>query len=111
MSVGEDLAVSLGESAGEWVEPLLAASADHRQVRIRYFSFGRDQESDRVIHPFRVFSEMGNWYVQGHCRQAGGVRVFRIDRIKSLEVLGELFEPPEDVSSPSAFEARDTDPG
>ena len=110
VSVGEDLAVSLGESAGEWVEPLLAASADCHHVQIRYFSFGRGQESDRVIHPYRVFSEMGNWYVQGHCEQAGGVRVFRIDRIRSLEVMESVFAPPDETGSPSAFQARDTDP-
>ena len=110
VSVGEDLAVSLGESAEEWVEPLLAASADCHHVQIRYFSFGRGQESDRVIHPYRVFSEMGNWYVQGHCQQAGGVRVFRIDRIRSLEVMESVFAPPDETGSPSAFQARDTDP-
>ena len=110
VSVGEDLAVSLGESAGEWVEPLLEAVADLRQVRIRYFSFGRGQESDRVVHPYRVFSEMGNWYLQGHCLQAGGVRVFRIDRIRSLEALEEFFDPPGETRQPSAFEARSSDP-
>ena len=110
VSVGEDLAVSLGDSTDEWVEPLLGAAAGRRQVRILYFSFGRGQESDRVIHPFRVFSEMGNWYVQGHCHQAEGVRVFRIDRIRSLEVLDSFFEPPDEARAPSAFEARDSDP-
>lgn len=110
VSVGEDLAVSLGESADQWVEPLLAAVADCHHVQIRYFSFGRGQESDRVIHPHRVFSEMGNWYVQGHCEQAGGKRVFRIDRIRSLQVMESVFAPPDETVSPSAFQARDTDP-
>ena len=110
VSVGEDLAVKLGESAEEWVEPLLAAAADRRQVRIRYFSFGRGQESDRVVHPYRVFSEMGNWYMQGHCEQAGGVRVFRIDRIRSLDELEEFFDPPDETHRRSAFEARSSDP-
>ncbi len=110
VSMGEDLAVSLGDSADEWVEPLLAAAAGRREVRIRYFSFGRGQVSDRVIHPLRVFSEMGNWYVQGHCQQASGVRVFRIDRIRSLEVLETHFDPPDEAGAPSAFEARETDP-
>ena len=110
VSMGEDLAVSLGESADEWVEPLLAAATGRREVRIRYFSFGRGQESDRVIHPFRVFSEMGNWYVQGHCQQASGVRVFRIDRIRSLEVLETHFDPTDEAGAPSAFEAREGDP-
>lgn len=110
VSVGEDLAVSLGESAGELVEPLLEAVEDRRQVRIRYFSFGRGQESDRVVYPYRVFSEMGNWYLLGDCQQAGGVRVFRIDRIRSLEALEAFFDPPVETRQPSAFEARLNDP-
>ena len=110
VSVGEDLAVSLGASADEWVEPLLGAATDHCQVRIRYFSYGRGQESERIIHPFRVFSDLGNWYVQGHCQQAGGVRVFRVDRIRSLQVLDTIFEPPDEAGTPSAFEARAGDP-
>ena len=110
VSVGEELAVKLGESAEEWVDPLLAATADRRQVRIRYFSFGRGQESDRVVHPYRVFSEMGNWYLEGHCQQAGGVRMFRIDRIRSLETLEASFEPPDETYKRSAFEARSSDP-
>ncbi len=110
VSVGEDLAVSLGDSSDEWVEPLLAAAADRRRVKIRYFSFGRGQESDRVIHPYRVFSEMSNWYVQGHCQQAGGVRIFRIDRIRSLEVLEAVFTPPVETGMPSAFQPRQADP-
>ncbi len=110
VSVGKDLAVSLGESAGEWVEPLLGAAADRRHVWIRYFSYGRGRESERVIHPHRVFSESGNWYVQGHCQQADGVRVFRIDRIRSLQVLEAVFEPPDETRPPSAFQARPGDP-
>ena len=110
VSVGEDLAVSLGEAADQWVDPLLAAAADRRQVDIRYFSFGKGQESDRVIHPYRVFSEMGNWYVQGHCQKAEGVRVFRIDRIRRLDVLEDRFDPPDEVGVPAAFVANDDDP-
>ena len=110
VSVGEDLAVSLGESAEEWVEPLLGAARERRQVRIRYFSFGKGQESDRVIHPLRVFSESGNWYVRGHCQKAGGERVFRVDRIRSLDVLESQFEPPDEAVAPSAFQAREGDP-
>ncbi len=110
VNLGEDLAVSLGSSADHWVEPLVAAASACRQVRISYFSFGRGQESERVIHPLRVFSEQGNWYVQGDCRKAGGVRVFRIDRIRALEVLDATFDPPEETGVPTAFQAKDSDP-
>ncbi|WP_420638101.1 helix-turn-helix transcriptional regulator [Candidatus Poriferisocius sp.] len=110
VSVGEDLVVSLGDSADEWVEPLLGAARGRRQVHVRYFSFGRGQETDRVIHPYRVFSEMGNWYVHGYCEQALGVRVFRLDRIRHLEVLEATFDPPRETGIPTAFQANPSDP-
>jgi len=110
ISVGDDLDVNLGESADDWIPPLLGAAQDRRRVRMRYFSFGRGQVSDRVVHPYRVFSEMGNWYVQGHCQKADGVRIFRVDRIRALEVLDEAFDPPDEAAAPSAFQARDDDP-
>ena len=41
-----------------------------------------------------VFSTLGNWYLRAFCHLAGAERVFRIDRIRTLEVQDDHFEPP-----------------
>ena len=47
----------------------------------------------REVEPWSVFTTLGNWYVSGYCRSAEAERVFRIDRIRSVERTGDSFEP------------------
>ena len=49
----------------------------------------------RDIEPWAVVTTLGNWYVQGHCRMVDPERVFRVDRIRQMEVLDEEFERPQ----------------
>jgi proteasome accessory factor C len=78
-----DLAGSLGEAArrGE-------------VVRLTYTSLGRGDTTVRDVEPWRVFTTLGNWYLSGWCRLAGGERVFRLDRIREAVPSGERFAPP-----------------
>ncbi len=79
---------------------LRQAGADQQVVRISYRSLSREEETVREVEPWTVFTTLGNWYVQGHCRLARGERVFRMDRIRDLEVLDETFERPAGVPEP-----------
>lgn len=79
---------------------LKSAAADQQVIRIRYRSMGRETETVREIEPWAVVSTLGNWYVQAFCRLVGGERVFRVDRIRDLEVLDERFQRPEAPTEP-----------
>ena len=79
---------------------LRQAAADQQVVKISYRSLSREEETVREVEPWTVFTTLGNWYVQGHCRLAGGERVFRIDQIKNLDVLNEKFVRPASVPEP-----------
>ena len=52
------------------------------------------------IEPWAVFATMGNWYVTGHCRLAGGERVFRVDRVRTARLTGERFTPRTSAPAP-----------
>jgi proteasome accessory factor C len=69
-------------------------------VRIRYAAISSGAVSDREIEPHAVFSTLGNWYVTGHCRQAGDRRTFRIDRIQEAATTDESFAKPAEVPDP-----------
>jgi len=58
-------------------------------VDITYYSFARDERSERRIEPIRFFSDQGNWYVAAFCHLADALRVFRLDRIERLEITDE----------------------
>lgn len=101
------LAVDLGPEPGH-VDTLRTAARDGRVVRIEYTSLGTGETTERDIEPWTVFSSLGNWYVNGHCRLAEAERLFRLDRIRSLSATPDEFEPPttahvpERLYSPSA---------
>jgi proteasome accessory factor C len=86
---GQAMAVHLGDAATATLERLRTAIRDGRQVRIDYYSFGRDERSERDVDPHRVWAEGGSWYLAGHCHKAEGSRVFRLDRMAEVQVLDE----------------------
>ncbi|MET0565458.1 MAG: WYL domain-containing protein [Acidimicrobiia bacterium] len=79
---------------------LKSAATERRVVRITYRSLTHEEETMRDIEPWAVVTTLGNWYVQGHCRMVDAERVFRVDRIRQMEVLEEVFERPTGLTEP-----------
>ncbi|MDH3682684.1 MAG: WYL domain-containing protein [Acidimicrobiia bacterium] len=113
VGVGPDdaLDIHLGHAEATMLDTLRGAATRGTEVAILYYSYGRDERTSRTIVPWRVFADGGSWYVHGWCNLAGGERVFRIDRIESLEVLDTFSDhrPPEDYES-VVFQPRADDP-
>lgn len=98
MGDGAD-AISIEIGSGmETLDRLREAVTDQKVVRIRYRSLSKETETERDIEPWSVFTTLGNWYVQGHCRMVDAERVFRVDRIRSAETLDDEFERPEGIT-------------
>jgi proteasome accessory factor C len=66
------------------------------QLRIRYRSPARDEVTERLIVPRQVFTDRGQWYVSADDGRTGEVRTFRIDRIESIEPMGDAVAPGDD---------------
>lgn len=90
------LEIRLGDAPEEAMAVLRQAAAEHRQVHIDYYSYGRDLRTERTIDPARFFSDEGQWYVAGYCHLAQADRVFRVDRIRKATLLDTTFDPPTD---------------
>jgi proteasome accessory factor C len=102
-----DIDVS-GDSAN--LAALKTAAAEQRVTRITYRSLGKETETVRDIEPWALVNTLGNWYVQGFCRLVEAERVFRVDRIRDLEVGEERFERPESLTEPEiAYTPSDED--
>jgi proteasome accessory factor C len=94
----DDSTVAVALDQTERLLPMLhRAIADTRAVRMRYYSASRDEVSERTVDPLRVFEADGRHYVEGWCRQAEGMRVFRLDRIEDAALLDERASIPEGV--------------
>lgn len=94
----EALDVELGQAAPDLLEALRHATAQHRKLRLDYYSFGRDGRSQRTVRPWNVFSSAGHWYLRGWCEKVEAERLFRVDRIVGADELDERFEPEKSTS-------------
>lgn len=52
-----------------------------------------NKTTSRVIEPFALLSTQENWLLVAWCRLRKEFRYFRLDRIKSMEILSEKFTP------------------
>lgn len=98
----EDMLVVDMDAEPELAATLREAAAAGRVVEIEYTNLARGEHTEREIEPWLVYASAGNWYVSGHCRRAGGERVFRLDRIRRARVTGEAFTPPSPRPDPPA---------
>jgi predicted DNA-binding transcriptional regulator YafY len=76
---------------------LLDATLNHRRIAMRYHSFSSDREKDYVAEPYRVVFAQGALYVVAFVPAYDELRTFAVDRIRSLSVTEERFEPVETV--------------
>jgi proteasome accessory factor C len=76
---------------------LNAALAARRRVHLRYYVPSRDEGTERDVDPMRLLVVEGRTYLEGWCRSAEGVRLFRLDRVMSVDVLDVPAEVPEDA--------------
>ena len=56
-------------------------------IRCRYYAIGKDEERTRVIEPYGLMLSWGYWYCVARARDRGAMRVFRLDRMRSAELL------------------------
>ena len=85
-----------------------------RRVHLRYVVPTRDEATERDVDPMRVLNIDGHWYLEGWCHRAQDVRMFRIDRVESVEVLDAAATVPTDAAttdlSRGFFAPNDSDP-
>ena len=70
------------------------ALAEGRRVHLSYFVPARDETTERDVDPMRVLLVDGHWYLEGWCRRADDVRLFRLDRVDAITLLDLPAEVP-----------------
>ena len=87
------------------LDQLRDALARGRRVHLSYYVPGRDEATERDVDPMRLLIVEGRSYLEGWCRRAEAVRLFRLDRVLGLSVLPVAAEVPPDA------EPKDLDQG
>ena len=76
-----------------YVMPLSTAASQGKRVWMRYQT-RPGEERERAFDCYGLVYHSGRWYAVGYCHLRQDTRVFRLDRIRALEVREERFTPP-----------------
>jgi proteasome accessory factor C len=80
------------------LEKLRTAVHEHHKVRLTYRGSGATEGSTRDVSPHSLAFVEQMWYVVS-TNEAGDLRLFRLDRIESVEILKDGFEPNQELAN------------
>ena len=80
------------------------AIAASRVLELAYYKENEDQFTDRRVEPYRLENGREGWYVECYDLTKGGIRHFKLDRIKEATVSEETFEPRPEVEEIAGVE-------
>jgi proteasome accessory factor C len=69
----------------------------HRMIELDYYKENEDELAARTVEPYALTNGREGWYVASYDPDRGGVRHFRLDRIKRVVVTDRKFEPRPEV--------------
>ena len=78
----------------ETIDRLTEAIGQHRTVQMRYFSASRNTGTRREVDPYRLWYAQGGLYLVAHCHWRREVRLFAVERIRSLTITDHPFQLP-----------------
>lgn len=94
VAVEVDAWAGSGRTAAALLRDAIAA---RRRVHLSYYVPARDENTERDVDPMRLLVVDGTTYLEGWCRRAEAVRLFKLDRISELAVLDVPAEVPADA--------------
>jgi proteasome accessory factor C len=110
-SAREKIVAALGEDPMEQGLQVASAAGDdsdvarvvskaivaHKLIELEYYKENEDELALRRVEPYALTNGREGWYVASFDPERGGVRHFRLDRIKRATVTGEKFRPRPEV--------------
>ena len=84
----------------QYLSPLLDAIEKQKQIEIHYHKFwGSKEVQIRTIEPYLLKESQRRWYVLALDIDKKLLRVFGLDRIKSIEDMGikRMYDPPKEI--------------
>lgn len=80
------------EKTSNYLIQLQSSIANFQIVKLNYISLD-NQQSERKVEPFAVYTTRDNWVFIAFCRTKNDFRAFRLDCIQDLDITDEYFEP------------------
>lgn len=79
---------------GAVFEEINQAISTHKVLSMEYFTMSRRRSGTRKVAPYRLWFFNGAFYLIAYCYKRTDIRVFAVDRIRSMTPTDEIFDPP-----------------
>jgi proteasome accessory factor C len=91
--------VQLTTGPVEHLRNLQRALENNKQIRLEYLSASTGELTSRTVEPWGLIATVGHWYLIAWDHLRNDERMFRTDRIKSVVVLADEAEVPDDFDA------------
>jgi len=94
--LSDRIAISQNNSydrTSNYLSTLQLALTNFNLTTIEYQKLDTEETTKRIIEPFALLSTQENWLLVAWCRLRKAFRIFRLDRIKNLQIQTGKFEP------------------
>jgi len=81
---------------GEVINRVNQAVVNRLYLDIIYYTMNRKKMTRRTVAPYKIWFFDGTFYMLAFCQLRQGIRLFALDRVKSLETREDHFDMPKD---------------
>jgi predicted DNA-binding transcriptional regulator YafY len=92
------------EKLAAFLRDLRIALHNTHQVQVDYQTSGRTSPETRRVDPYALVYRWGYWYLIAYCHLRQAMRIFRLDRIKKIEITAQSFTPPDHFDAKAYIE-------
>lgn len=85
--------LSAGATLRSTLPVLQSAMSRHKKVQVEYDSLYDEKVIDVTLHPYRLACIHRGWYLIAYTEQFDEVRTYKMQRVLSLKLLADVFEP------------------
>lgn len=92
------IAIDLSDWSGtrkQLYDDIKKAILSHKLISFEYYGQSREM-TKRIVEPMQLFFKEYTWYLRAFCRERQAPRMFKLFRMKRVEILEESFIPRND---------------
>lgn len=82
---------------------IMEAMTEGNEIKIEYLKYTSSQADTYTLRPYAVKEFAKRWYIVAYCLERKALRVYGLDRIRSLEVTDGRFDMEKDFDVDSLF--------
>lgn len=82
---------------------IMDAMSENNEIAITYRKYTSEETGEYSLRPYAVKEYARRWYMIAYCKERKGIRVYGLDRIRSLKKTGTRFRMPSDFDVDSLF--------